>query len=76
MLNSGPSGSIIRRDVFEKEGGFQIKRFLGDSELWYRLAMKYPIIKMAPGLIWWRKHDQQEISLGVESLYYFQTGLK
>jgi len=76
MLNSGPSGSILRRDIFEREGGFRIRRFLGDAEMWYRLAMKYPIIKMAPGLIWWRKHELQEISIGTESLYYLQTAFK
>ena len=76
MLNCGPSGSIIRRDIFNSVKGFRIKRFLGDTELWYRIAMNHPIIKLPPGLVWWRKHDQQEISLGMESLYYLQCGFK
>lgn len=76
MLNCGPSGAIIRREIFGKEGGFRVDRFLGDTELWYRLGMKYPVIKMAPGLVWWRTHEQQEIIAGVESLYYLISGFK
>lgn len=70
VLNCGPSGTIIKRDVFEKEEGFKVKRFLGDTELWLRLASKYPVVKMQPALIWWRQHDGQEIKVGNTSDYY------
>jgi len=70
VLNTGPSGSIIRRDIFESEGGFKLKRFLGDNELWLRLASKYPMVKMHPALIWWRQHEGQEIKAGNNSGYY------
>ncbi len=32
-LGIGPTGTIIRRDVFEKLGGFSGEQFIGDTEL-------------------------------------------
>ena len=46
VLGLGPTGTIIRRDVFEKLGGFTGTRYIGDTELWYKLALAYPVVKM------------------------------
>lgn len=70
LLHVGPSGSIVRRDVFESEGGFKLKRFLGDNEFWLRLSCKYSMLKMQPALVWWRKHEGQEIKAGNDAGYY------
>jgi glycosyltransferase involved in cell wall biosynthesis len=61
LFLSGPTGVIINRDIFESEGGFSGKRYVGDTELWLRLGLTYPIVKFQPALIWWRSHDDQEI---------------
>ena len=58
--NSGPSAAIIRKDVFDELGGFREQQYVGnDTEFWLRVAAKYPIIKMQPSLIWYRKHQGQ-----------------
>ena len=44
-------------------GGFSGKRHLGDTELWLKISLKYPILKVQTSLIWWRIHDTQEASI-------------
>tara|TARA_B110000977_G_C11023711_1_gene472336 strand:- start:488 stop:1351 length:864 start_codon:yes stop_codon:yes gene_type:complete len=61
VLGLGPTGTIIRRDAFEALGGFTGTRYIGDTELWYKLALTYPVVKMVDGLIFWRQHDDQQI---------------
>lgn len=61
VLGIGPTATIIRRDAFEALGGFTGTRYIGDTELWYKIALKYPIVKMVDGLIFWRQHDDQQI---------------
>ena len=61
VLGLGPTGTIIRRDVFEELGGFTGTRYIGDTELWYKLALAYPVVKMEDELIFWRQHDEQQI---------------
>ena len=61
VLGLGPTGTIIRRDAFDKLGGFTGTRYIGDTELWYKLALTYPVVKMVDGLIFWRQHDDQQI---------------
>ena len=39
VLGLGPTGTIIRRDVFEKLGGFTGTRYIGDTEMWYKIAL-------------------------------------
>ena len=63
VLGLGPTGTIIRRDAFERLGGFSGTRYIGDTELWYKLAMQYPVLKMVPGLIYWRQHEEQQIKM-------------
>ena len=69
LLLSGPTGTIIKKDVFYLEGGFSGKRFVGDTELWLKLSSKYEIVKFQPSLIWWRSHDDQEIK---KEMKYFE----
>lgn len=76
VLKLGPTGTIIRRDVFEKVGGFTGTRYIGDTELWYKLALSYPVVKMVPGLAYWRQHDDQEITKGHESFFYLENAFK
>ncbi len=76
VMGLGPTGTIILRDAFEKLGGFTGKRYIGDTELWYKLAMRYPIVKMVPGLAYWRQHDDQEITKGQESFFYLENAFK
>ena len=76
VLGLGPTGTIIRRDVFEKLGGFTGTRYIGDTEMWYKIALAYPVVKMQDELIFWRQHDDQEITKGLDSFFYLENAFK
>jgi hypothetical protein len=60
VLIIGPTGSIIRTKYFKEVNGFSGTQFIGDTELWLKLSMFWPMIIMPPDLIWWRTHDDQQ----------------
>lgn len=60
ILGCGPSAAIVRRDVFENLNGFSGRQFLGDRELWLKIASLYNVVKLQPSLIWWRQHPDQQ----------------
>ena len=64
VLGFGPSGSIILREAFEKLNGFSGKRYISDLELWLTIAASNPILELAPSLVFWRRHEQQEFHFG------------
>ena len=76
VLGLGPTGTIIRRDVFEKLGGFTGTRYIGDTEMWYKIALAYPVVKMQEELVFWRQHDDQEITKGQDSFFYLENAFK
>ncbi|HEX9513716.1 MAG TPA: glycosyltransferase family A protein [Puia sp.] len=67
---AGPGGTLIDREKFQAVGGFSGKRFIGDTELWMRLAREFPLVLFSPSLIWWRKHEGQEFNHGNTSEEY------
>lgn len=73
VLGVGPTGTIIRREVFKELGGYTGTRFIGDREMWLKLAAKYPVAKIVPGLIYWRRHEGQEYDLGQKSNFYLEN---
>ncbi len=62
-FNRAPGSAIINREIFNKEGGFSGKRHVGDTELWLKLARKYPLVKMPRDLVWDREHPKQEMKI-------------
>lgn len=76
VLKLGPTGTIIRRDKFEELGKFTGTRYIGDTEMWYKMALHYPVVKMVPGLTFWRQHDDQEITKGMENYFYLENTYK
>lgn len=76
VLGLGPTGTIIKRSVFEDLGGFTGTRYIGDTELWYKLALTYPVVKMVDGLIFWRQHEDQEITKGQNNYFYLEHTYK
>jgi glycosyltransferase involved in cell wall biosynthesis len=62
FLQSGPTGTIIKKSAFDSLHGFSGKRYIGDIELWLKLSAMAPVVKFQPGLIWWRKHEEQEMA--------------
>ena len=63
VLGIGPTGTIIRRELFEALHGFSGKQFVGDTELWLRIAQGNNTVWMPPGLFYWREHEGQQIVL-------------
>jgi glycosyltransferase involved in cell wall biosynthesis len=66
-FSNAPLSAIIRTDAFRSVGGFSGKRQIGDMELWLRLAARFPIVKLARDLTWWRTHGQQEFAYDSEA---------
>jgi glycosyltransferase involved in cell wall biosynthesis len=60
-LAVGPSAAIIRRKCYETVGGFSGRLYVGDTELWLKLAANYSVVKLQPALVWWRQHEGQQI---------------
>lgn len=59
-FDRAPGSGIIRRDVFEKVGGFSGKRHIGDTELWFTIAQRHNMVKFPGDLYWSRIHTNSE----------------
>jgi glycosyltransferase involved in cell wall biosynthesis len=75
IFDTGPSGLIFRTDRFKESGGFSGKRYVGDTEMNLALAARWPLVKLASSLIFWRKHEEQEIVSGMNSTGYLELQL-
>lgn len=59
ILFTGPIGTIIRRDVFEEIGGFDLFGMPSDNHFSLKAASRYPVVSMYRDLFWWRVHKNQ-----------------
>lgn len=59
-FDRAPGSAIIRRDAFERAGGFSGRRMIGDNEFWLKIARNFPLVKLPAHLYWARKHEGQE----------------
>lgn len=64
FLETGPLGTLINKVYFNRIGGFSNMRMIGDVDFFLRMASKYPIVKIQKNLVFWRKHESQETSVG------------
>ena len=62
-FNRSPGSAIIKREIFNNEGGFSGERFIGDIDLWLRLSQKYYLVKFPVDLYWSRIHSLSESSM-------------
>jgi glycosyltransferase involved in cell wall biosynthesis len=62
LFHKAPLSSIFLRSAFEKAGGFAPMRMVGDSEMWHRMALQFPVVLMPDGVAWYREHDGQEVA--------------
>lgn len=62
IFSRAPLSSIIRRDAFEAVGKFSPIRMSGDYEMWHKLSLHYPVVIMQQGVVWYRRHDSQEMN--------------
>ena len=70
ILYIGPTGTIFRSEVFRELKGFENYGVASDYEFNLRMAMERPIVLFNRDLVWWRKHDNQEIKLHEEKYYH------
>lgn len=76
-LGCGPTGAIFKKEAFETIGGFNAGwGVLSDTDLWLRMASKWPVILLPPALIWWRKHEEQEFRKDQAFLTYILRGFE
>lgn len=74
-LSCGPTGAIIHRTAFEQVSGFRKEwGVLSDTDLWLRLATTSPIVLLPPGLVWWRRHEDQEFTKDDAASVYLSRG--
>lgn len=76
VLSVAPTETIIRNDKFKELGMFTGTRFIGDTEMWYKMALHNPVLKMVPGLTFWRRHGDQEFTKGMDSNFYLENDYK
>lgn len=62
LFGKAPLSSIIKREVFNMEGGFKPIRMAGDFEMWLRLSQKHSVVLMPEGMVWYRIHGEQEVN--------------
>ncbi|ULQ52397.1 glycosyltransferase family 2 protein [Flavihumibacter fluvii] len=62
IFNKAPLSSIILREAYLKVGGFREIRMAGDFDMWHRLSQIYPVVLMPQGIVWYRKHSEQEMN--------------
>lgn len=60
LLDAGPLSTIVRRADFEAIGRFNEARHTSDGLCWLTMARRHGVAIIAPGLYWWRLHDEQE----------------
>lgn len=71
-LRYGPTGAIIKKEVLLEMGGFGNNRFVADTALWLKIVAKYPLVKIQPDLVEWRRHNGQEFYFGMFHDFYVQ----
>ncbi|MEI2748272.1 MAG: glycosyltransferase family 2 protein [Ferruginibacter sp.] len=62
LFKRSPLSSIFRKDLFDQLGGFNPIRMAGDFDMWHRMAAISNVVLMPEGMVWYRKHDAQEMN--------------
>ncbi len=74
VLGNAPLSVIIRHSTFKAHGGFSGQNYSGDGELWLKMSAQDPILLLESGLVYWRKHGDQEFNTGHQSGAQFTFG--
>lgn len=62
LFHKGPLTAIFSKSAFYAVGGFKEERMISDIDMWYRMALKYPVVLMPDGMVWQRMHQHQELN--------------
>ncbi len=66
-FDRAPGSAVIKKSVFDDMKGFSGARHIGDSELWFKMAQKYYMVKFPPDLYWSRAHPNSESAVEKKS---------
>jgi len=69
IFHKAPLSSIIKKDFFDKVGGFTGKRMVGDFEMWNILSQKYNVVLMPAGIVWYREHNEGEMQYARDNVF-------
>ncbi|WP_127128434.1 glycosyltransferase family 2 protein [Pseudoflavitalea rhizosphaerae] len=67
-----PLSAIIKRSAFDEIGGFRPIRMAGDFDMWHRMAQKFPVVLMPHGMVWYRKHGEQEMNHAKQFFHVYE----
>ncbi len=73
LFHKGPLTAIFLRSAFEELAGFKEGRMISDTDMWHRMALKYPVVLMQDGIVWQRIHGKQELA---DSHHFIVAGAK
>jgi hypothetical protein len=62
LFHKGPLTAIFLRSAFNKVDGFKEGRMISDLDMWHRMALHFPVVLMPDGIVWQRKHPEQELN--------------
>jgi glycosyltransferase involved in cell wall biosynthesis len=74
LINCGPSSTIIRRDIFEKLGGYNLEPYISDTDFIFRICAKHNAVVFPKKLILWREHPNQEFAYA-QKINYFEKNI-
>lgn len=62
LFHKAPLSSIIKKEAFNVVDGFSSLRMAGDFDMWQKLSQFFPVVLMPHGIVWYRKHEEQEMT--------------
>ncbi len=62
LFHKGPLTAIFLKSAFDKMGGFKEDRMISDTDMWHRMALQFPVVLMPDGIVWQRRHAEQELN--------------
>ncbi|WP_197452903.1 glycosyltransferase family 2 protein [Rosistilla oblonga] len=62
IFHKAPLSSIIKKSAWDAVGGFSKEKMVSDADMWHRLSMQFDVVLMPLGIVWYRQHDDQEVS--------------
>ncbi|MFT5336086.1 MAG: glycosyltransferase involved in cell wall biosynthesis [Luteibaculaceae bacterium] len=71
LFLTGPTGGIIKRNVFLESGGYQGNWLVEDNLFWARICRNYPMLLLPTNLVFWRVHPAQEFTEHGKSIANF-----
>jgi glycosyltransferase involved in cell wall biosynthesis len=71
LFHKAPLSAIIRKSAWKHVGGFPEEKMVGDYAMWHRLSTRFDVVLMPGGIVWYREHDEQEVTdISRDPIYY------